>query len=174
MQILQFQGIMDPNLWGILISLCNLVILFLILRHFLFKPVNKVMRERKQMLEDQFTRAENAEQDADKLKAQWQEKMDGADSAAAAIMANANENAQKRSEAILAETKTRADGILRQAEADALLERKKAEAGIKKELVDLSTVLSEKLLEREINPDDHRALIDSFIADIGEQDERDE
>ena len=54
------------------------------------------------------------------------------------------------------------------AETEADLERKKAADGIKREIVEVSGALTEKMLEREINTDDHRALIDSFIEEIGE------
>ena len=56
----------------------------------------------------------------------------------------------------------------RQAETQAELEMRKAEEGIKKEIVEVSTALANKLLEREINADDHRDLIDSFIEKIGD------
>ena len=46
---------------------------------------------------------------------------------------------------------------------------KKAEEGIKKEIVEVSTALANKLLEREINAEDHRELIDSFIEKIGDE-----
>ena len=42
---------------------------------------------------------------------------------------------------------------------------------IKKEIVDVSTVLTEKMLHREINADDHRTIIDSVIAEMGENDD---
>ena len=47
------------------------------------------------------------------------------------------------------------------------LEKKKAEQEIKGEIVSVSTLLAEKLLEREISEDDHKAMIDSFIEEIG-------
>ena len=40
--------------------------------------------------------------------------------------------------------------------------------GIKREIVDLSSTLTGKLLEREIKPEDHSELIDEFINEIGE------
>ena len=36
------------------------------------------------------------------------------------------------------------------------------------EIADLSAELAEKLLEREINPDDHRAMIASFLDEVGD------
>ena len=39
---------------------------------------------------------------------------------------------------------------------------------IKREIVEVSSTIAEKMLEREVNADDHRDLIDSFIDKIGE------
>ena len=40
---------------------------------------------------------------------------------------------------------------------------------IKQEIVSVSTLLTEKMLEREINSDDHKQIIDSFIENIGDE-----
>ena len=84
------------------------------------------------------------------------------------IIKKAVAKADKRSDVIINSAKERADGIVRQARIDAELEQKKAEAGIKREIIDLSSVLTRKMLKREINEEDHRELIDDFISEIGE------
>ncbi len=56
----------------------------------------------------------------------------------------------------MADAKERADGIVRQAEAEAQLERRKAADEMKHEIVDVSTQLAEKMLQREIRQQDHR------------------
>ena len=48
---------------------------------------------------------------------------------------------------------------------------KKAESEIKTQIVDVSFELSKKIIEREINKEDHHKLIDSFIEQIGDGDE---
>ena len=85
-----------------------------------------------------------------------------------AILRNAQAAADRRGDAIVSEAKQKADGIVRRAEEDAALERRKAAEEIKKEIVDVSSALAEKMLEREIRSEDHRALIDSFINEVGE------
>ena len=49
---MQSLDVISVNIWQILISLCNLVILFLILKKFLFKPVQKVTQTRRAELDD--------------------------------------------------------------------------------------------------------------------------
>ena len=73
---------------------------------------------------------------------------------------------ERRGARIEGEARERAQEIRKQAEADALLEKKKAEDDIRKEIADVSAQLTEKLLEREIRPEDHRELIDSFLQEL--------
>ncbi len=165
---MQSLDIISVNLWQILISLINLLLLFLILKKFLFKPVQKVLKARQEELDAQYAAAEEAEQSAYAHRTEWETKLSGADREANAILQKATETAQYRGDQMIADAKARADGIVRSAEEEARLERQKATADIKREIVDVSGALAEKMLEREINQDDHRALIDAFTQEIGD------
>ena len=101
-------------------------------------------------------------------KQQWEEKLESANIQADEIIKDASETAGIRGDKIVADAKEKAESIIRQAEAEAELRLKKAEAGIKTEIVNVSYALTEKMLEREINAEDHRALIDSVIEKIGD------
>jgi F-type H+-transporting ATPase subunit b len=57
---------------------------------------------------------------------------------------------------------------MRRAEKEAELEYKKSEEKIKKEIVDVSSMLAEKILDREIKEEDHHDFIESFIDNLGE------
>ncbi|MBQ3099698.1 MAG: F0F1 ATP synthase subunit B [Clostridia bacterium] len=168
---MQNLDVISVNLWQILISLVNLILLFLIVKKFLFKPVKKVLAERQAEIDGYYNSAADAETKANESRALWEEKLSGANEEADAIIQKATEQAKFRGEAIVADAEAKADGIIRMAENEAALERKKAIDGIKREIVDVSGAIAEKMLEREINSDDHRALIDSFIENIGDGNE---
>lgn len=170
---MQNLDVLTINLWNILISLCNLLIMFLILKHFLYKPVKKMMDQRKAALQEQYDSAEQAVKEADRNRAAWEEKMQTAETEAGNILKKAAEQADRRGGDIVDEARRKADGIMRDAQTQAALEYKKAQAEIKKEIVDVSAVLTEKLLQREINPEDHRQMIDSVLSEIGEDDDGD-
>lgn len=161
--------IISVNLWQILISLCNLVILFLILKRFLFKPIKEILARRQSEINSHYKTAEEAEKSALATKVEFDEKMKNAKSQADDIIEKAALLADRRGEKIVVEAREKADVIIRQAQTEAELEIKKATSGIKREIVDVSTYLSEKILEREIKTEDHRNLIDSFISKIGEK-----
>ena len=81
----------------------------------------------------------------------------------------ATDNAKRRGERLIEEAKERADGILRTAREQIEQERRQAESELKQQIVEVSHALSEKLLSRELNEDDHRAAIDAFLDEIGEE-----
>ena len=171
---MQSLEVISINLWQILISLANLVILFLIVKKFLFKPVKKVLAQRQDLMDAQYSAAQEAQAQALADKDAWEHKMQSAKAEADAIMKDAASKAQIRGDRIVSDAREKADGIIRQAQTAAELERKKAEDGIKKEIVDVSAVLAEKMLGREINAQDHREMIDSFIEGLGEDHGSDE
>jgi len=165
---MQSSDIVSVNLWQIIISLLNLLILFMILKKFLYKPVKKVLAERQAIVDNSLKNAKKAEKDAKKAKKTYEEKLAAAQTEANEILKEANKKAEKRSDKIVANAKKKADDIVRQAQNDAKLEKQKAQSEIRHEITEVSTLLTEKLLEREINSDDHRGYINSFIEKIGE------
>lgn len=170
---MQSLEVISINLWQILISLANLVILFLILKKFLFQPVKKVLASRQSAMDEQYAAAAEAQNQAVRNKESWEQKMQTANAEAEVIIQTAVSKAQSRSDRIVADAKAKADGMIRQAKTDAALEYKKAQAGMKREIVDVSAVLTEKMLGREINTQDHRAMIDSFIEGLDGVDDDD-
>lgn len=165
---MQTLDIISVNIWHILISLANLALIFWFVKKFLFAPVRNMLDARQAEIDKRYQQADEAKAQAESDRLEWNEKMQTADEEAKSILTEATETAKFRADQILADANDRADGILRRAEAEADLERKKATEGIKREIIDVSSLLAEKMLEREVNENDHRALIDSFIEKIGE------
>ena len=162
--------VISVNLWQMVASLANLVILFLIVKKFLYKPVKKMLIERQSAIDGDYAAASEAKQQAEADKLAYEEKLKSAKQEADRVIKSATDIAAEREKKIIEEAKNRADGIIRQAEVNVALERKKAEDEIKKEIVEVSSALTEKLLEREVNSEDHKKLIDSFIEGIGDDD----
>ena len=143
---MQTLEIISVNLWQILISLANLLLIFLILKKFLFAPVQKMLQKRQAQVDEQYAAAEAAEQKARQDQADWEDKLQGAQAQAEELLQRAADTAHGHSDRIMAEARQKADGIVRQAEAQADLERRRAEADIREQIVEVSTQLAEKML----------------------------
>ena len=128
-------------------------------------------KSRQEKIDEKNSQAEAYLSEAEETKAQLEAKLNDAENQADEILNEATVNATRRKEKILAEARDEADAIIRQAKTNAELEMKKAESDIKTQIVDVSFELSKKIIEREINKEDHHKLIDSFIEQIGDGDE---
>ena len=62
---MQSLDVISVNLWQILISLCNLVIIFLVVKHFLYQPVRKMLKKRQETLDGEYAAAALSRQQAD-------------------------------------------------------------------------------------------------------------
>ena len=163
---MQFLDVISVNVWAILASLANLLLLTWIIKKFLFKPVKKMLDARRAAIDEDYAQAKAAREEAEESRLNYEAAMAAARQTSDQIIADASRTAEYRSNEIVAEARERASEIRRQAETDALLERKKAEDEMKHEIANVSAQLTGKLLQREINEEDHRSLIDSFLNDL--------
>lgn len=165
---MQNLDVISINLWNVLISLCNLLILFFILKKFLYAPIRRVINERNSALCEQYSKAKQAQAVADERRLLWEEKLQNAKNEADEILNRASEQSKRASEQIISSAKENAAFIIKDAQKEADAEFKKAQNEIKKDIVDISAVLTEKLLNRELNTNDHHAIINDVISEMGD------
>lgn len=151
------------NVWHIVASIANLLLLMLILKKFLWKPVKKVLAERQNQVDEIYRTAEKAAEAAESDKALYSEKLAGARAEAESIVKAATARADRQSDEIIAAANKKAADTIRKAEAELEQEKKKAMNDLKNEISDISVAIASGIVDREINADDHKELIDSFI-----------
>lgn len=166
---MQALDVISVNIWSILISLCNLGLIFWLVKKFLFKPVKAVLAKRQEEIDAHYQAAEDAQKNAESSREQYELKLAGAQAEADSMIQSAAATANRRSDRIVSDARDKAEGIIRQAQNEAELEKKKAQETIRQEIADVSAALTEKLLGREMNQADHRGMIDSFLNEMGEQ-----
>ena len=79
---------------NILWTLINLIIFFVLMKLFLFKPIKKTLDKRKELIEGQFKAAEDKEKKAGELQAEYQSQLSGVEDEKKAIIAEARNNAK--------------------------------------------------------------------------------
>ncbi len=153
--------------WEILVTICNTLITFLIVRLLLFKPVRKMMEARTEEVQTMYTSAEKAKNEAESMKSEYTERLAKAKEEASEIVSSATRRATVRSEEILKESSQQAANMIKKAENSIEMERKKAMNEIKDEVASLSVLIASKVVERDINKDDHERFIEEFIDKVG-------
>ena len=169
---MQSLKVISVNIWAILASLANLLLLTWIVKKFLFKPVKKIVDARRAAIDADYEQAAAARAEAEENRLNYEAAMTAARQTSDQIIAEATRTAEHRGNEIVSDARKKATEIRRQAESDAVLEKKKVADDIKHEIADVSAQLTGKLLEREINAEDHRALIDSFLQEIDDDDDK--
>lgn len=151
----------------IIFTLINTLILFLIFRFFLYKPVCKILDQRKELAAAEITEAERAKESAAKTEQEYLERLAVAKEEAAELMKQATARAQAREEEIIAEANRKAAEIRAKAEDAIERDKKRAMNEIKDEISDIVILAATKVVEKEINAQDNEALIAGFLANVG-------
>ena len=98
MQVQDLVGIVP---WTFIAQICNLFIQVYLIKRFLFKPINEMLEKRRQMADAQIQDAVKAKNEADAIKAEYEQNMLEAKNKANDILISAQKTAAVQSEAML-------------------------------------------------------------------------
>lgn len=164
-----YENFIGFNPWTALFTLLNMVITFLILKKFLFKPVNKMIDDRQKEIDGLYADAEQAKAKADALQADYDLHLQHAKEESAQIILEARQEAGRRGDEILQKAQQDAEAYRRKATEDVELERKKALNEAKNEISRIAVDIAEKVVERKLDEDDQDRLFEKFLRDMGDQ-----
>lgn len=155
--------------WDIVWTIVNLLILFLLLKHFLFKPITKMMESRTAEIENNLKDAEDQKQKAAELTAQYEEKLQGAHAEAAQIVSEAKQRGQKEYDAILKSAAQDAQKEQERSRANLEREREEMLRGVQENVTELVLLTASKLSQKELDEESDRKLVDSFLSEAGDK-----
>lgn len=162
------QPVIGLGVWEVIVSIGNLLVLYFILKRILFGPVTKMIKQREDQVKSIYNDADQAKTEALALKNEYEQNIKGAKDKALEIINDATTNATRRANNIVDEAQQEARNVKEKALNSIELEKKQAFNELHKEIADIATMTASKILEKEINKDDHKKLIDDFISKVGE------
>lgn len=164
-----FEEFIGVNLWTALFTLLNTLTVIFVGTKFLFKPIMKIIADRQKEIDDMYSEAGAAKAEAKAMEAEYKEKLSNAMETGERIVKEATVRGQAKEEQIIRQANEEASAMLRKAEADIAMEKKKAINDAKDEISGMAIAIAEKVVGRELNADDQGKLIDNFINELGEQ-----
>ena len=164
-----FESFVGVNFFTMIFAWVNLLILYIFLKKLLFKPVKNMIDSRQKEIDGMYDKAEESVEIAEKNKQLYEEKIKAAEEESDEILRTAQRKAKLREEEILKEAKAQADRTLERAKEQVELEKKRAVNEVKDQVGSIAIDIAKAVIERDINEDEHKALIDSFIDNIGEE-----
>jgi len=146
--------------WKILlVQVINFLLLFLILRWVLYKPILNILDERKKKIEESTSLAEKTKKEAEELEIKNREIMEIAKKDALAILDESKSQGQKNRKEILEQASHEAEVLMKKAEERILKQREEMVRDLRKETVNLTIATTEKLLGKNIDNETQKKLI---------------
>lgn len=149
-------------------DLINFIVLFLLLRHFLFKPVMKVLNDRQVRIQNDLDGAKKEQEKASELREQYEQKIAKAEEEGRKIIEESYSHARQKKEEIIAQAKKEARLEQERTRREVGRIMAEARAQLRNELSELTVLAAGRFLEQTIDEKEHRALIKKIIDELPE------
>jgi F-type H+-transporting ATPase subunit b len=153
------------NLPVLLFQLVNFTFLLLVLRLFIYKPVLKMLDERRERIREGLSAADRGREQAAEAERQAQEQIEAARREGQLIVQNAQQIAQRLQEDGRQQAQQQAEAMLERARNEIQLERDTAIAELRKEFADLTISAAEKVIGQSLDREAHQRLIEQSLAE---------
>ena len=160
-------GLVEIN-WNLFFQIGNTIILFLILKKLLFKPVSEFMEKRRSEIASSIKEAEVKNEEAETYKKQYISKIEASEEEGREIIRNAAKRAEERANEIIKAAQKEAVEIKNRAEIDIQREREKAINLLKDEIASIAMLAATRVVQEDLNEQRHSTLVRKFIDEVGE------
>ena len=151
---------------GLVWTIINLIVLFLLLRHFLISPVSNIMEQRRKLIADGLQNAQDTQDEANRLKAEYEEALSGAKKESAEIVDKARIDARAEYDRIVGEAGAKAGNIIENAKENVRIEREQTMKELQSQIAGLAIASAEKIVG-----DKEQNIYDQFLGEVGGTDE---
>ena len=156
-----------PELHNMIITAIVLLILYLLLKKLLYKPVSRFMQNRSDLIQSEIDDAKALKQEAKYIKENQEKIINEAHIEGKKIIEDAKKISDEIKDNIILEAKKEAKEIIGKAEKEAEKQKAKALEEMKNQAVDLAVLIASKIMEEQLNVDKQNLLIDKFVEEVG-------
>lgn len=149
-------------------QLLNTVILCLGLGFILYKPVLNFLALRKEKIATQLSKAEAELVQANKFKAEYEQKLKSIEAERSQILDEARNRAKENEKQIISEAKKEAETLKNRAMIDIQREQEKAKDEIRKQIIEVSSLMTSRFIASSMDEATQNKLVDEVISDLGE------
>jgi ATP synthase F0 subunit b len=159
--------VLNVNLWNILWTVINLLILYFLVKKFLFGRVDKILEQRKAEVEEASRAADEMIEEAKKAKAEYQQRIELADEEKEQILADIKKQGYDEYERIVGEARKKGEQIVTEARHNAEVENERAKEAYAAQLADMVVEAASKIAATKHSTAQDRELYDKFINEAG-------
>jgi len=156
------------NVTWLLAQVVNFGLLLFILWQFAYKPVLKMLNDRKQKIQDSLDYSERVKREAAEQQKEFDRKLGETRREMQAAVAAAAQSGEKEREVILAQSRDDARKLIDQAKGQIEYERKQMLSDLREEVVRLSLLAAQRVVSQSLDDKSHRQLVSDFLAQTDE------
>jgi len=149
----------------VIISLINIIVLFILLRAILWKHVNRFLSERKARVQKEMDDAAEARKNAEALQAEYKQKLSELEGRGKEIISESRRKANEESTKIIDEAKVTATTMINEADERIEASKKQALLEAHAEVTNLATEMASRILKREVESADNARAVDEFFRE---------
>jgi F-type H+-transporting ATPase subunit b len=161
-----FGWALDLGIWTLVVFL----VLLWVLGRFAWKPMLQGLEHREKAIHAALQEAQDARDEAQKLRAQFQAQMDRANDQVREILDSARRDAERTTGEMIAQARKEIGAERDRLHREIDVARDQALQQIWGQTAQVATLVSAKVIRRQLNPDDHRQLIDEALAELRQSD----
>lgn len=158
--------LITPNVGLMVWVLVVFFISFFVLRKSVYPAIIKALDARAKTIEDSIDAAQHTREEADKLLAEYRERLKEARGQADEIIARARKAADVHEQSAQEQARINRDRMLEQTRRDIEAETRRAIQEIRREVADLTVMATEKLTRKVLTDEDQHRLIDEAMAEL--------
>jgi F-type H+-transporting ATPase subunit b len=153
------------NLPVLIFQLVNFTFLLIVLKLFVYKPILKMLDERRERIREGLSAADRGKEQAIEAERQAAEQMEAARREGQTIIQNAQQISQRLQEEGRQQAQLQAEALLERARSEIQLERDNAITELRKEFADLTISAAEKVIGQSLDRAAHQRLIEQALSD---------
>ena len=158
---------------NLVFTIINLIVLYLLMKKFLFGPILNVMEQRKNMIDQQFASAKDTEEQAYELKGKYEDALKSAKDESMRIVNQAKDEAKVQAERIVKDANTQAGAMLDKAKADIRTEQENAMKAMESRVAELAMDAASRIMGKKNDEAQDMSLYDQFLEGAGDPHDRD-
>jgi len=150
-------------------QLVNFFVLLFLLRKFLYSPIKEMLDKRAAQINGDLDDAEARREEAEEIKAEYEQKLKNARSEAQEIVDNAETRANKKAKDIINKAEERAENLKAKKLEEIEQAKKEAAAELRDSIADYTVLAANKLIQEQLDEDKHQQMIMDFIDQLDKE-----
>ena len=150
----------------IAVQLLGFGVVFLILRKFAWKNLLGMIDLRRQKIEDEFSSIERKKSYLDGLEKEYRAKLSQIEEAARVKIQEASNIGMTLAKDIQVKARVDSEKMIARAKAEIDQDLAKVKLSMRNEIVEISTLISEKVLKEKLTAQDHQKLVEDFLKEL--------